>query len=126
MALEARAHARWIRMAPRKMRLVADMVRGTGVQDAVNRLHFTPKRAALPIEKTVRSALANLLQQPAAAKIDPGDVVIKEIQVDGGPTARRWLPRAMGRATRIRKRTSHLTVVVSAPEPVAKKESKTE
>ena len=67
MALEARAHARWIRVAPRKMRLVADMVRGTGVQDAVNRLHFTPKRAALPIEKTVRSALANLLQQQAAA-----------------------------------------------------------
>ena len=114
MALEAKAVARWVRVAPRKMRLVADMVRGEGVRDAVNKLHFSTKRASEPVEKTIRSALANLMAMDEAAKLDPGDVFIREIRVDEGPILRRWRSRAMGRATRIRKRTSHLTVVVEA------------
>ena len=113
MLVEARAVAKWVRMAPRKVRLVADMIRGQGVTEAVNRLHFSTRRASLPVEKTVRSALSNLLQMEEAAKVDPADVFIKEIRVDEGPTLRRWRPRAMGRATRIRKHTSHLTVVVA-------------
>ncbi len=121
MSLEARARARWVKMSPRKMRLVADMVRGKRVRDAVNQLHFSTKRASEPVEKTVRSALSNLLAMDEASKVDPGVVYIKEIKVDEGPTQRRWRPRAMGRATRIRKRTSHLTVVVSAPSGVIDK-----
>lgn len=113
MFLEARAKARWVRMSPRKMRLVANMVRGKVVNEAVDRLHFSLKRASEPIEKTVRSALANLLAMEAAAKLNPDEVFIKEIRVDEGPTLRRWRPRAMGRATRIRKRTSHVTVIVA-------------
>lgn len=116
MVLEARAIARWVRVAPRKMRLVVETVRGAGVQDAVNRLHFSTRRASVPVEKAIRSALANLMQMEQAAKLDPADVYIKEIRVDEGPTAKRFRPRAMGRATRIRKRTSHLTVVVAARE----------
>ncbi len=114
MSVEAKAVARWVRVAPRKMRLMADLIKGQGVNEAVNRLHFSTTRASEPVEKTVRSALANLLQMDEAAKVDPADVFIKEIRVDEGATLRRWRPRAMGRATRIRKRTSHLTVVVEA------------
>lgn len=114
MSLEARAKARWVRISPRKMRLVASMVRGKGVRQAVNSLHFSAKRASEPIEKTIRSALANLMMQEEASKLDPAQVFIKEIRVDEGPTVKRWRPRAMGRATRIRKRTSHLTVIVAA------------
>ena len=121
MALEAKAKARWVRIAPRKMRLIVNMVRGEDVRSAVNKLHFSPKRASEPVEKTVRSALANLMVKDEAAKLDPADVYIKEIRVDEGPTWRRWMPRAMGRATRIRKRTSHLTVVVAAKVQAAAK-----
>lgn len=120
--LQSRAYARWIRITPRKMRLVASLVRGKKVSEAVNILGFTPKRAAEPVEKTVRSALANLMQLDAASKLDPSDVTIHEIKVDEGPTQKRWRPRAMGRAFRIMKRTSHLTVVLTAKEP--KTESK--
>ena len=116
MSLQARAIAKWVRISPRKMRLVVDMVRGKFVNEAVNQLHYSTKKASGPVEKTVRSALANLLIQDEASKLDPDRVYISEIRVDEGPTWRRWRPRAMGRATRIRKRTSHLTVVVAAHE----------
>jgi len=117
--LLSKASAKYVRITPRKMRLVADLVRGKKVNEAVNMLGFTHKRSAGPIEKVVRSALANLLQQDAAAKLDPADAIIQEIRVDEGPMLKRWRPRAMGRAYHIQKKTSHLTVVVSAPEPVA-------
>ncbi len=113
MKIQARAKAKWVRVAPRKLRLVADMVRGKNVRHAVNLLHYTNKRAATPMEKTVRSALSNLLAMEEAAKVDPGEVWIETILVDEGPIIKRFRPRAMGRASRIRKRTSHLTVVVS-------------
>jgi large subunit ribosomal protein L22 len=92
------------------------LVRGKPVRDAVNQLHFSTKRASEPVEKTVRSALANLMLADEASKLDPAEVYIREIFVDEGPTIKRWRPRAMGRATRINKRTSHLTVIVTADD----------
>ncbi len=114
MELSAKAVAKWVHISPRKMRLVADTVRGKYVSQAVNELHFSDRRAATPVEKAVRSALANLLVQEDAAKITPDHVLIKEIWVDEGPSLKRWRPRAMGRAYRVRRILSHLTVVVSA------------
>jgi len=120
MSLEARAVARWVGISPRKMRLVVDMVRGSNVRSAVNKLHFSNKGSSGTVAKTIRSALANLMSSAEAAKLDPSEVYIKEIRVDEGPTLRRWRPRAMGRASRIRKRSSHLTVVVAAREKPGK------
>ncbi len=112
--LESKAIARWVRITPRKMRLVANLVRGKKVNEAVDALTYSLKRASTPVEKTVRSALANMMQRDEASKLDPAEVTIREIRVDEGPTMKRWRPRAMGRAFRIMKRTSHLTVVLSA------------
>jgi len=123
--LRSEARARWIRITPRKMRLMADLVRGKRVTDAVNILGFTTKRAAGPIEKTVRSALANLMLLAGASKLDPSEAVVQEIRVDEGPTMKRWRARAMGRAYHIQKRTSHLTVVVTAQKPKVARKTKT-
>ena len=111
--MEAKAIAKYIRMSPRKVRLVADLVRGKQVEEAINMLHFTPKRAALPVEKVVRSALANALNSETGAKLAPEDFRVKEIQVNEGPTMRRYNPGPMGRAGLIRKRSCHISVVVS-------------
>lgn len=111
--MEAKAISRYVRIAPRKMCLVADLVRGKRVNDALNILHFSPKRSSLVIEKTIRSALANLMDKEDARSINVDDAVIREIRVNQGPTWKRFKPRAMGRATRIRKRTSHLYVTLS-------------
>jgi large subunit ribosomal protein L22 len=111
--MEAVASARFVRVAPRKMGLVSDMVRGKPVEEAFSILHFSPRGASVPLEKLLRSALSNLLQQEGSKKIETEDVIISEIIINEGPTLRRFLPRAMGRATRIRKRTSHVRVKVS-------------
>lgn len=111
--LEARCLTRFIRVAPRKMRLLADLVRGRKVNDALEVLQFSPKSAARPVEKAIRSALANLLQDEGAKDINVDDAFVRTVFVDGGPTMKRYTPRAMGRATVIRKRTSHLTVWVA-------------
>jgi large subunit ribosomal protein L22 len=108
--MEVTATARFIRVAPRKMGLVCDMVRGKRVEDAFNILHFSPKAASVPLEKLIRSAMSNLLQQEGSKKVDTEKVMIGELVVNEGPTLRRFRPRAMGRATRIRKRTSHIKV----------------
>lgn len=112
--MEAKAIARHVRVSPRKARLVADMVRGMQAGQAQGVLTHSPKRAALFIEKLLRSALANLMNQDEASKVDVNQAVIREIRVDEGPTLKRWRPRAMGRATRIRKRTSHIRLTVEA------------
>ncbi|MBU0520520.1 50S ribosomal protein L22 [bacterium] len=111
--MEARAICRHVRIASRKMILVADLVRGKRVNDALNILHFSPKRASNVIEKTVRSALANLMDSEDARNIDVDSAKISEIRINEGPTWKRFRPRAMGRASRIRKRTSHLYVTIS-------------
>jgi large subunit ribosomal protein L22 len=110
--MEAKAICRNLRIAPRKARLVADLVRGMKVNDALVQLQFNQKRSATPVSKLVRSAVANFKQMDGAKSVDVDQLVIRAIWVDEGPTAKRFLPRAMGRATTIRKRSSHITVVV--------------
>lgn len=117
--MEARAIARYVHMSPRKMRRVVELVRGKEVDEAINILHFTRKRAALPVEKALRSAAANMLNNPGAKKVSPEDLYVKTIYVDGGYTLKRFRAGSMGRASRIRKRTCHVTVVVSNYETAA-------
>jgi large subunit ribosomal protein L22 len=117
--MEARAVARYVRMSPRKMRRVVDLVRGKEVDEAINILHFTRKRAALPVEKALRSAVANMLNIAGSKKVNPEELIVKTIFVDGGYTLKRFRAGSMGRASRMRKRTCHITVVVADNEPAA-------
>jgi len=107
--MEARAKLRYARLSPRKTRLVIDMVRGKGVQDALNILKFSPQKAAGIVAGVVSSAVANAEQKGVS---DVDRLVVKSIFVDQGPVLKRFMPRAQGRATRIRKPTSHITVVL--------------
>jgi len=111
--MEARAVARYIRMSPRKIRQVVDLVRGRSVEEAINVLHFTPKRGSLPVEKVLRSAVANAMMDASGSKLNPEDLFIKNIWVDQGPTMRRYNPGPMGRASIIRKKSCHISVVVT-------------
>lgn len=108
--MEAKAHARYLRIAPRKARLVVDLIRGKKVAEAISILRHTPKGSSPLIEKVLNSAVANAEHNYS---LDPNDLVISEIYVNEGPTMKRFRPRAQGRASRINKRTSHITVVVS-------------
>jgi large subunit ribosomal protein L22 len=112
--LTARAQARYVRMAPTKVRRVVDAVRGMDLQEAVAVLSFAPQTASEPVLKVVRSAAANLrvTGESQQVRIEDADLFISEAFVDEGPTLKRFQPRAQGRAYRIRKRTSHITVVV--------------
>lgn len=107
--MDAKAIHRYARVAPRKVRLVADLVRGMSVATALDTLAHTRKSAALMVSKVVNSALANARQ--AGGDVD--SLVVSEIFVDQGPMLKRFLPRAQGRASKIQKKTSHITVVVS-------------
>jgi large subunit ribosomal protein L22 len=109
--MEARAISRHVRVTPRKVRLVIDLIRGRNVEDAYALLQYTNKAAAIPVLKTLRSAVSNAMQ--AEGGHGPEDLVVKEVFADEGPTWKRIRPRAMGRAYRVLKRTSHITVVVS-------------
>ena len=111
--MEARAVSRHVRMSPQKVRLVVDLVRGKGVEEALNILDFTPKRAAKAVAKTVRSVVANAQNTQS---VDVDRLFIKKVFVDGGPTWKRFTPRAQGRATPVLKRTCHITVVVDERE----------
>ena len=106
--MEVRAQLRFLRATPRKVRLVADLIRGKGVQEAVNILHLTNKSAAKPLEKLLKSAIAN-----AESRDEPVDVdrlFVKEVMVDGGPTMKRFRPAPMGRGFRVLKRSSHVSI----------------
>ena len=107
--METKAAARFIRISPQKIRLVMDQIRGKNVGEALNVLSFAPLKGANILKKLVKSAVANSEQK---SKVDVDSLYIKRIYADEGPILRRWRPRAHGRATRIRKRTSHLTVVL--------------
>ncbi|GAB4301970.1 MAG: 50S ribosomal protein L22 [Myxococcota bacterium] len=111
----SRAKLKFLRIAPRKVRIVADLVRGKQVEEALNILAFTPKRAAEPLAKLIKSAVANAEQIPDA-RIDTDRLFISKLMVDGGPVLKRYLPRAHGRATKILKRTSHITIQLDAKE----------
>lgn len=110
--MEARARARFVRISPTKARLVIDMVRGKSVENALNILAVSPKRAARIVTKLVASAVANATKD---GTVDVDSLFIKRIFVDQGPTLKRFRARAMGRASRIRKRSSHLTVILALP-----------
>jgi large subunit ribosomal protein L22 len=107
--MEARAKLRYVRLSPQKTRLVVDMVRGKRIQEALNILKFSPQKAADIVSKLVSSAVANA-EQLGVADVDR--LFVKAISVDQGPVLKRFLPRAQGRATKIRKPTSHITVVL--------------
>ena len=103
------ASARFVRITPMKARRVVDMVRGMGVEDALNLLQFAPQAAAETVHKVLASAVANA---ETTEGLDAGTLVVSKAMVDEGPTMKRWRARAQGRASRINKRTSHITLVV--------------
>ena len=112
--MEAKAVAKFVRVSPGKARLVVDQIRGLRVEEALNILHFSKKAAAVPIEKTLRSAVANLMHKGEGdAPVQPESFVVTYATVDAGATMKRWIPRSMGRAHPILKRTSHITLKVS-------------
>ena len=113
----ALAQARFVRMTPMKCRRVLDVVRGMPVQEALDILRFQPQAASEPVGKVIASAVANAENNQ---QLDPRTLFVSQAYVDEGPTLKRFRPRAQGRAYRIRKRTSHITVVVQAqPERIA-------
>ena len=111
--MEARAVAKYVPMGPRKVRQVIDLIRNRGVDEALAILKFTRKAASVPVEKVLKSALANAGMVPEA-NIDR--LYIEQAYVDVGPSLKRFMPRAMGRASRILKRSSHITVVLKERE----------
>jgi large subunit ribosomal protein L22 len=118
------ASARYVRVTPLKARRVVDLVRGLPVDQALATLEFAPQAAAETVHKVLRSAVANA---ETTEGLDTHDLVVSVAQVDEGPTMKRWRPRAQGRATRINKRTSHITLAVepaSALTPEARKPAK--
>ncbi len=108
--MEAQAVAKYLRLSPRKVRLSADLIRGKQVEEALNILSLTPKFGAKVVSKVVHSALANARQNKS---IDVDTLFVKTIFINQGPTLKRFRARPMGRAGRIRKRTCHVTVVLS-------------
>ena len=115
--MESKAHLRFLRMSPRKVSTVAALVRGKPVGQALNILRFTSRASAIPVAKLIKSAVANATDL-SKGQVDVDKLVVKTISVDQGPTQRRYMPRAMGRASRINKKTSHIHVVL---EEAAKK-----
>jgi len=134
--MEAVARARFSRGSARKVRRVVELIKDKNVEEALNILSFVPKYAAQYIEKILKSATANAISQEGTAKLKAEDLHIKKIFVDGGPMMKRIRPSSMGRAYRIRKRTNHLTIIVSdeiegkkkkvVKEPEKKKKEKIE
>lgn len=110
--MESTAHLRHLRMSPRKVSLVAALIRGKNVESALNILRFTRRAAAVPVAKLIKSAVANATDL-SKGQVDVDSLYVKTISVDQGPTQRRFMPRAMGRASRINKKSSHIHVVLA-------------
>ncbi len=108
----ARATLSRFRESPRKVRMVANMIRGRSVDDAMSILRLQQRKAARMLSKVLGSAIANATENE---KADSDKLVVTKVSVDGGPTQKRWMPRSMGRANRINSRTSHVTIVVDVP-----------
>ena len=115
------ATARFVRITPMKARRVVDLVRGLPADEALTLLQFAPQSAAETVHKVLQSAVANASTTEGLAT---GDLVVSVARVDEGPTMKRWRPRAQGRATRINKRTSHITIAVQPADIVAAKTKK--
>jgi large subunit ribosomal protein L22 len=109
----ARAILRRFRESPRKVRAVADMIRGRSVEDAMSILRMQQRKAARMLSKVLGSAIANATENE---KADSDKLVVTKVFIDCGPVQKRWMARSMGRANRINSRTSHVTVVVDVPE----------
>ena len=109
----ARAILRRFRESPRKVRAVADMIRGRSVEDAMSILQLQQRKAARMLSKVLGSAIANATENE---KADSDKLVVTKVFIDGGPVSKRWMARSMGRANRNNARTSHVTVVVDVPE----------
>jgi len=107
--MDAKAIIRYQRMSPRKTRIVANMIRGKDVDEAMAILRFQQRKAARVLRKLLVSAIANAHTNH---NLDADKLVVKEVLVDGGPIIKRWMPRAMGRANRMNRRTTHVTIVV--------------
>lgn len=118
--MDVHASLRHLRMAPRKVRLVVDLIRGISVEEAEKRLNFLKKDAARPVLKLLQSAIANAEHN---FKLERSRLMVKTIAVDAGTTLKRFRPRAMGRSAPIRKRTSHITLIVAPADemPISKK-----
>jgi len=113
--MEGKAKLRFARGSARKYRRIVELIKNKSVEESLNILHFSNKSAAVSIEKTIRSAVANLMNEEGS-KADVEELYIKKCVVDEGPIAKRFRPAAMGRAVRIRKRYSHITVIVGDKE----------
>ncbi len=111
--MEVKAQARFVRISPRKVRVVIDLVRGKSVDEALTLLKFIPKRASEPIAKVIKSAAANAEHN---FNLNKDNLVITKAYVDQGPTLKRFHPRQRGQAFPILKRTSHITVMVAEKE----------
>ncbi|NLT23979.1 MAG: 50S ribosomal protein L22 [Syntrophorhabdus sp.] len=107
--MEITAKTRMIRISPRKVRIVADLIRKKNVNEASGLLTYMPQKSAFLLKKLLDSAIANARQKKY---IDVDNLYVKSIMVDGGPVLKRFMPRAMGRATKIRKRLSHITLIL--------------
>ncbi len=114
--MESKAIARYIHQSPFKVRKTLNSVRGMSVENALNYLHFSKEKAATVIEKTIRSAVSNLLNKNEGADVDQGSLKLKEAYVNGGPVMKRFRAASMGRASRLRRPTSHLTVIIKSEE----------
>ncbi len=112
--MESKASARYIHQSPFKVRKTLDSVRGMSVENALNYLHFSTEKAAKVIEKTIRSAVSNLLNENENADVDQDSLKLQEAYVNGGPVMKRFRAASMGRASRLRRPTSHLTVVIKS------------
>ena len=106
--METKAQAKYIRIAPRKVQVIVPAIKGKKVEEAISILQFMPRKGARILQKVLHSAVANAEQN----KVDIDTLVVKTVLVDGGPTLKRFMPRAMGRAYPILKRTSHITVLL--------------
>ena len=119
--MEAKAQARHVRVTPMKARRVVDMIRGKQAADAIALLQFAPQTASEPVLKTLNSAIANarFTADKNSAPFDENALVVTTAFVDEGPTMKRFRPRAQGRASRILKRTSHITIKLATPDEVS-------
>jgi large subunit ribosomal protein L22 len=113
--MQAKAIQRYVRITPRKCNQVLELIRGQGVEQAQLALQFTPKLGARIVQKVLKSAVANALHE---CKVRVEELFVKEAVVGAGPTMKRWLPRAQGRATPLLKRTSHVSVTVATKESI--------
>ncbi len=109
MTTTTTAKLRNLRIAPRKVRVVVDQIRGRGAAEALDILQFTVKKGGEPVRKLLDSAVANAVENH---NMDPDQLFVETVYVDQGPTLKRWRPRAMGRATRIEKKTCHITLTL--------------